>query len=42
MGASFDEIVREVEEESGLTRGGARFQQEKRERTGEAPATIET
>ena len=42
MGASFDEIVREVEEESGCTRGGARFRQEKRQRIGEGTATIGT
>ena len=32
MGASIDETMREVEEESGCMRGGARFQQVKRER----------
>ena len=42
MGASFDETLREVEEESGCTRGGARFRQEKRQRTREGPAAIET
>ena len=34
MGASFDEIVKEAEEESGLMRGGERFRQEKRKRIG--------
>ena len=42
MGASFDEIVREAEEGSGCTRGEARFQLEKRQRTREGPAAIET
>ena len=42
MGASFDKTVREAEEESGCTRGGARFQQEKRQRTGEGPVVIGT
>ena len=42
MGASYDETMREVEEESGLTRGEERFQQENRKRTGEGPAVIET
>ena len=41
MGASFDETVREAEGESGLTRGGSRFRQEKRQRTGEGPTAIE-
>ena len=41
MGASFDEIVREAKEDIGLTRGGERFQQEKRQRTGEGPVVIE-
>ena len=41
MGASFDDIVRESEEGSGCTRGGERFRQEKRQRIGEGPATIE-
>ena len=36
----FDETVREDEEESGLTRGGARFRQEKRQRTGESSIAI--
>ena len=40
MGASFDETVREAEEESGCTRGGERFRQEKRQRIGEGPAVI--
>ena len=40
MGASFDETLREAEEESGITRGGARFQQEKRQRKREGPAVI--
>ena len=39
MGSSFDEIMREVEKESGCTREGARFQ-EKRYRIGESPAAI--
>ena len=39
MGERHDETVREVEEESGLMRGGARFRQEKRQRTGEGPVT---
>ena len=42
MGASFDDIVREAKEESGLMRAGARFRQEKRQRTGEGPTMIET
>ena len=42
MGASFDETKREVDEESGCTRGGERFRQEKRQRTGEGPAVIKT
>ena len=42
MGASFNETMREAEEESGLMRGGARFQQEKRQRIGEGPVAIET
>ena len=42
MGVSFDETMREVEEESGLMRGGARFQQEKRQRIGEGPTVIKT
>ena len=42
MGASFYKIVRESKEESGCTRGGERFRQEKRQRTGEDPATIKT
>ena len=40
MGASDDETMRKVEQESGLTRGGARFRKEKRQRTGESPAMI--
>ena len=40
MGTSFGESVKVVEEISGCTRGGARFQ-EKRKRTGERPTTIE-
>ena len=42
MGASFDEAMREAEEESGFTRGGARFRQEKRQRIGEGLAANET
>ena len=42
MGASFNDTVREDEEESGCTSGGARFRQEKRKRIGEGPAVIET
>ena len=42
MGASFDNIVREVKEGIFCTRGGVRFRLEKRKRTGEGPATIET
>ena len=42
MGASFDEIVREAEEGIGCTRGGERFRQKKRSRTGEGPTMIET
>ena len=42
MGASFDETMREAEEESGFTRGGARLQKEKRHRIGEGPTVIET
>ena len=41
MGASFDDIVRESKEESGCTRGGARFRQEKRNKTEEGISTIE-
>ena len=40
MGMSSSENVKVIEETSGCTRGGARFQ-EKRQRTGEGPATIE-
>ena len=40
MGVSFEETVREAKEESGCTRGGERFQLEKRQRTGEGPVTI--
>ena len=40
MVASFDNTMRESKEESGCTRGGERFQQEKRKRTGEGPAVI--
>ena len=42
MGASYNETLREAEEESGLMRGGARFRQDKRQRIGEGPAVIET
>ena len=42
MGSIYDETVRESKEASGLTRGGERFRQEKRQRTGEGPAAIET
>ena len=42
MGASYDKTMSEEEDESGLIRGGERFQQEKRKRTGEGPAAIET
>ena len=41
MGSSYGDTVREAEEESGLMRGGVRFRQEKRQRTGESPAVIE-
>ena len=41
MGMSSDETVRVVEETSGCMRGGARFQQEKRQRMGEGPVAIE-
>ena len=41
MGASFNDTVREAKEESGLTRGGERFRQEKRQRTEEGPVAIE-
>ena len=41
MGASVDNTVREAKEESGYTRGGQKFQLEKRQRIGEGPATIE-
>ena len=41
MGASDDETMRKIEQESGLTRGGAMFRQEKRQRIGEGPAAIE-
>ena len=40
MGASFDKTVREANEESGITRGGVRFRQEKRQRIGEGPDAI--
>ena len=40
MGMSSGENVKVVEETSGCRRGGASFR-EKRERTGEGPATIE-
>ena len=40
MGMSSGENVKVVEETSGCTRGGARFQ-ENRQRTGEGPAAIE-
>ena len=42
MDGSYDETVREAKEGSGLTRGGARFQQEKRQRIEESPTTTET
>ena len=42
MGASFDDTMREAEEEIFCIRGGARFRQEKRQRTGEGPTAIET
>ena len=42
MGASFNKTVRKYEEESGCTRGGARFRQEKRQRTGEGLSMIKT
>ena len=42
MDGSYDGTVREVKEGSGVTRGGARFQQEKRQRIGESPAVTET
>ena len=38
---NFDETMREAEEEIGCTRGGARFRQEKRNKTEEGIATIE-
>ena len=41
MSVSFDETVREAEEESGCTRGGARFRVEKRQSTREGPTAIE-
>ena len=41
MGASYDDTMRESQEESGIQRGGARFRQEKRKRIGEGPAAIE-
>ena len=40
MGASFNETVRETEEESGLMRGRASIRQEKRHRIGEGPSAI--
>ena len=40
MGASFNETMREVEEESGITRGGARFRQDKMQSIGEGPVAI--
>ena len=42
MGMHSDETMRVAEETSGCTRGGARFRQEKRKRTSEGPAMIET
>ena len=42
MGMSSKEFVRVNEETSGCMRGGERFRQEKRQRIGEGPATIET
>ena len=42
MGEIYDETMSEVEEESGLTRGGERFRQEKRKRIGEGLVAIET
>ena len=42
MGASYDETVMEAEEKGGITRGGARFQQEKRQRIGKSPVAIKT
>ena len=41
MGVSFDETLREADEGSGCTRGGARFRVEKRQRIGD-PVEIET
>ena len=37
MDRSYDGTVSEFEEGSGITRGGARFWQEKRQRIGESP-----
>ena len=42
MGARFDETMREAGEESCITRGGARFRQENRQRKGEGLAKIKT
>ena len=38
MDGSYDETVREAEEECGLLQSGVRFWQEKRQRTEESPA----
>ena len=40
MGMSSKEFLRVDEETSGCTRGGARFRQEKRQRTWEGPVVI--
>ena len=42
MDGSYDGTVREVKEGSGLMRGGARFQQEKRKRIRQSHAATET
>ena len=41
MGMSSGENIKVIEEISGCTRGGARFRQEKRNKTEEGIATIE-
>ena len=42
MDGSYDESVREVEEECGLLQGGVRFRQEKTQRTKESHVATET
>ena len=40
MVENYNETVKEAKEASGIMKGGARFQQEKRKRTGEGPVAI--